>query len=83
VYRLPAKVEQRGQSYVVTIPAVPGCITGGTTREEAIRKARELLQAILMQAGPCFSIAANPPPLPDGGGDGEYVEISAPPSLSC
>lgn len=83
MYRFSARVEQRGGSYVVTVPAVPGCVTGGRSREEALRKARELLQAILMQAEPCFSNAADLPPLPGVGGDGEYVEISAHPVLSC
>jgi predicted RNase H-like HicB family nuclease len=83
VYRFQAKVEQRGESYVVTVPAVPGCVTGGSNREEALRKARELLQAILMQAEPYFSNAANPTPPPGVGGDAEYVEVFTPSLLSC
>lgn len=83
MYRFPIKVEQRGDSYVVTVPAVPGCVTGGKSREEALRQVRELLQAMLMQAGPGFSHAASSPPIPGEGLDGEYVDIAAPPVQPC
>jgi hypothetical protein len=83
VYRFSVKVEQRGGGYVVTVPAVPGCVTGGRSREEALRQAREVLQAILMQAGPGFTSAADSPPLPRDGGDGEYVEVGVPPVGPC
>jgi len=83
VYRFPIKVEQRGESYLVTVPAVPGCVTGGKSREEALRKAHELLQAILMQAGLGFLHAASLPPLLRDGADGEYVEVSARSVESC
>jgi hypothetical protein len=81
--RFPVKVEQRGEGFVVLIPAVPGCVTGGSTREEALRKAREVLQAMLMQAGPGFSPAADASPLPSDGTDGEYVEVAAPAVPQC
>lgn len=80
--RFPVKVEQRGEGFVVLIPAVPGCVTGGSTREEALRKAREVLQAMLMQAGPGFLPAASTPP-PGDGTDGEYVEVAAPSVPLC
>ena len=83
MYRFPIKVEQRGDSCVVTVPAVPGCVTGGKSREEALRQVRELLQAMLMQAGPGFSHAASSPPPSDDGGNGEYVDIAAPPIEPC
>jgi hypothetical protein len=81
--RFPVKVEQRAEGFVVLIPAVPGCTTGGSSREEALRKAREVLQAMLMQAGPCFSPAASTPPSPGDGADGEYVEVVAPSVPLC
>ena len=81
--RFPVKVEQRGEGFVVLIPAVPGCITGGSTREEALRKARDVLQAMLLQAGPGFSPAASAPPPPGDGADGEYVEVVAPSVPLC
>lgn len=83
MYRFWVKVEQRGESYVVTVPAVPGCVACGKSREEALRKAREVLQAILMQAGPGFACAASPPFPGCDGGDGEYVELAAPPAQFC
>ena len=80
--RFPVKVEQRGEGFVVLIPALPGCVTGGSTREEALRKARDVLQAMLMQAGPGFSPAASAP-LPGDGADGDYVEVAAPSVPLC
>jgi hypothetical protein len=79
--RFPVKVEQRAEGFVVLIPAVPGCVTGGSTREEALRKAREVLQAMLIQAGPSFSPAASA--RPGDGADGEYVEVAAPSVPPC
>ena len=83
MYRFPVKVAKRGQGYVVTVPAVPGCVTGGRSREEALRNAREVLQAILTQAGPGFSPGASPSPLPGDGAGGEYIDIAAPSVPPC
>ena len=83
MYRFPVKVDHRGESFVVIIPAVPGCVAVGRSREEALRKAREVLHAILMQAGPGFSPAASPSPLEGDGADGEYVEVAAPGLPRC
>lgn len=77
MYRFPVKVERRGESFVVIVPTVPGCVTSGRSREEALRRVREMLQAILMQAGPSFSLAVGAFPLPGEGVDGEYVEVAA------
>ncbi len=82
MYRFPVKVEKRGEGYVATVLAVPGCVSGGRSREEALRKVREVLQAILVQAGPCFPLAASTPPLRDGG-DEEYVVVAAPSLQPC
>ena len=83
MYRFPVKVDQRGESFVVIIPAVPGCVAVGRSREEALSKAREVLQAILMQACRGFSLAASPSPLEGDGADGEYVEVAAPCLPQC
>jgi hypothetical protein len=83
VYRFPVKVEKRGVSFVVIVPAVPGCVAWGRNSEEALQKAREMLQAILIQAGPVFSPAASAPPLPGHGTDGEYVELAVPAVQAC
>jgi hypothetical protein len=83
MYRFPVKVEQRGESFVVFVPAVPGCVAGGRSREEALRKAREVLQVILAQAGPGFSPAVSPSPLQGDRADGEYVEVAGPAVSQC
>lgn len=33
------RAEEQGSGYFVTVPQLPGCMTGGTTREEATRNA--------------------------------------------
>jgi len=83
VYRFPVKVERRGDGYVVTVPAIPGCVTGEKSREEALRKVREVLQAFLMQAGPHFAHDASSSSLPWEGADCEYVEFAGPPVFQC
>lgn len=83
MYRFPVKVERRGESFVVIVPAVPGCVTSGRSREEALGKAREVLRVFLMQAGPGFSPAASPPLPPSDGAGGEYVEVTAPALQPC
>lgn len=83
MYRFPVKVEQRGECFVVSVPAVPGCVTSGRSREEALRQAREMLQAFLMQAGPGFSPAVGSFPLPGEGAGAEFVEVAAAPVPSC
>jgi hypothetical protein len=76
MYRFPVKVEQRGGAFIVIVPAVPGCVAWGRNSEEALRKAREALQAILIHVGPGFSPAASALPLSEAGADGEYVEVA-------
>src|SRR5262245_29101675 len=83
MYRFPVKIEQRGASFVVIVPAVPGCVAWGRDSEEAIRKAREALQTILIQAGSGFSPAASAPPLSGDGADAEYVEVAVPAVQPC
>ncbi len=36
--------DQDEGGYVVTVPALPGCVTQGDTREEALERAREAIQ---------------------------------------
>jgi hypothetical protein len=83
VYRFSVKVEPRGEGYVATVPGFPGCVAGGRSREEALRQVREVLQAILMQAGPGFTQFAIARPKARDGGDGEYVEVAGPPLQPC
>jgi hypothetical protein len=83
MYRFPVRIEQRGESFFVIILAVPGCVTGGKSREEALCKARDLLQAVIGHAGPGFSPAANASPFPGDGANGEYLELAIPAAQPC
>lgn len=40
-------LEKEDDGFVVTAPALPGCITQGETREEALANAREAIEAYL------------------------------------
>lgn len=42
-YRILIRRDQEG-GYTVMVPALPGCITGGDTLEEAIENAREAVE---------------------------------------
>jgi len=35
------------EGYTVRVPALPGCITHGRTREEALRRAREAIKGFI------------------------------------
>lgn len=65
VYLEPA--EEGG--YVVTVPALPGCVTQGETREEALEMARDAITAYLV------SLAKHGEPLPQGSGEIEAVDV--------
>ncbi len=54
--------------YVVTVPALPGCVTQGDTRDEAIRNVREAIELYLED---CHA-AGDPVPTEVGR---EYVEV--------
>ena len=44
----------KAPGYVVTVPALPGCVTQGATLEQAIERAREAIEtdiAALVQTG--------------------------------
>jgi predicted RNase H-like HicB family nuclease len=43
-YRVQIEQDEDGV-YVAQVPALPGCITQGTTRNEALVNAREAIQA--------------------------------------
>ena len=44
--------------YTVTVPALPGCISEGETREEALRNIREAIEPYLEPDGASFGPAA-------------------------
>ena len=58
--------------WVVTVPALPGCITQGDTEEEALRNAEEAI------AGHVAALADIGAPIPDGDVAGPFVTVAAP-----
>ena len=42
-YTIILDPDEESQGYTVTVPALPGCITQGRTKEEAIGRAREAI----------------------------------------
>ena len=38
---------ENGEGYTVLVPALPGCVTQGRTREEAIERAKEAIAAYI------------------------------------
>lgn len=83
MYRFRVKVEKRGEGYIATILAVPGCVSGGRTREEALRKVREVLLAIVTQAGPYFPITASGSHESRVDGGEAYVDVALPSQQPC
>lgn len=55
--------------YVATVPALPGCVSQGDTREEALRNIEEAIDLYLEDV----KAAGEPIPVEDGR---EYVEVS-------
>ena len=54
--------------YTVTVPALPGCVTQGRTKEEALERAKEAIQGYLE------SLKKDGLPIPE---DVEFAEVSA------
>ncbi len=48
-----------GKGYTVLVPALPGCVTQGRTREEAIERAKEAIAAYIE------SLEADGQPIPE------------------
>jgi predicted RNase H-like HicB family nuclease len=55
--------------YVVTVPALPGCVSQGDTREEALGNIEEAIDLYLEDV----KAAGEPIPIEDGR---EYVEVT-------
>ncbi|MBI3837827.1 MAG: type II toxin-antitoxin system HicB family antitoxin [Planctomycetia bacterium] len=68
-YTVVLEQEQDG-GYVACVPAMPGCVSQGDTRTEALRNVREAIEAYLAD---CRD-AGDPVPTEDGK---EFVEIDA------
>ena len=59
-----------GEGYTVLVPALPGCITQGRTREEAIERAREAI-AVYIE-----SLKADGEPIPQETEPIELVKVA-------
>ena len=46
-YTIILDPHERGKGYTVLVPTLPGCITQGRTREEAIARAKEAITAYI------------------------------------
>jgi predicted RNase H-like HicB family nuclease len=61
---------ENGGGYVATVPALPGCVSQGDTREEALKNIEEAMELYLEDV----KAAGEPIPTEDGR---EYVEVTA------
>ena len=46
-YTIILDPDEEGRGYTVTVPSLPGCITQGKTKKEAIERAREAIALYL------------------------------------
>lgn len=46
-YTVVLEPDEDGRGYTVRVPALPGCVTEGTTREEALTNAREAIAGFI------------------------------------
>lgn len=46
-YTVVLEPDEAGQGYTVRVPALPGCLTEGRTREEALANAREAIAGFI------------------------------------
>ena len=58
-YTIVLDPDEKGRGYTVLVPALPGCITQGRSREEALRRAREAITAYIA------SLEADGEPVPE------------------
>jgi predicted RNase H-like HicB family nuclease len=58
-YTVVLDPDDRGRGYTVLVPALPGCITQGRSREEALSRAREAIAAYIA------SLEADGEPVPE------------------
>ena len=58
-YTVILEPDTEGRGYTVLVPALPGCITQGSTREEALSRAREAIAAYIE------SLEADGEPVPE------------------
>ena len=58
-YTVVLDPDERGRGYTVIVPALPGCVTQGHTRKEALTRAREAIAAYIA------SLEAEGEPVPE------------------
>lgn len=46
-YTVVLEPDEEGRGYTVRVPALPGCVTEGSTREEALANAREAISGFI------------------------------------
>jgi predicted RNase H-like HicB family nuclease len=46
-YTVVLEPDEDGQGYTVRVPALPGCVTQGRTREEALERAKEAIAGFI------------------------------------
>lgn len=46
-YSVVLEWDEAGKGYAVTVPALPGCVTQGRTKSEALANAREAIQGYI------------------------------------
>ena len=69
-YTIFLEPDADGDGFTVTVPALPGCITEGDTRDEAIENAKE---AILLYIE---SLEADGEPIPDDLPSAEVLKVA-------
>jgi predicted RNase H-like HicB family nuclease len=69
-YTIILDPDEEGNGYAVTVPALPGCITQGRTKEEAIERAKEAI-ALYIE-----SLQADGEPIPKETYPVEVIKLS-------
>ena len=69
-YTIILDPDEEGMGYTVTVPALPGCITQGRTREEAIERVKEAI-AIYIE-----SLEADGEPIPEETHPVEVIKLA-------
>jgi Uncharacterized conserved protein len=69
-YTILLDPDPQGRGFTVTVPALPGCITQGRTKKQAVERARE---AILLHLE---SMLAHGEPIPEDLPDVEILKVA-------
>ena len=67
-FRVLIELDEEGV-FVATVPTLPGCVTQGSSREEALRNAREAVELYLE------SLRDHGDPIPPSIGE-EFIEVA-------